>query len=324
MPEPAEVPDLVGLTVRIARRIGHENGFVVIGPDADGPPLGALTWPGTWIVTSQDPAAGTRLVRGERVVVRFRQEPGGGTAGVREPRRPSPSPLSAREEAEVEAETSTEAAETPAEVETEAGGASAERAAGTTGGSGMSLHDRLSGILRRELGLLHELRKAREELAVVQDRVRIRLADLEHQANVAEEHYRQALDEGDPQAGLLRDWPVRIRARIEELMAAASDLEATEASIVERIRHAERDIEDFRVLQPQIIARVAAARTAGLGREVFETLSDALSYVEIALAAAKPDEGNGALSAERVRPPERSGDVGDEADQPESITATEP
>ena len=295
MPEPAEVPDLVGLTVRIARRVGHENGFVVIGPNPDGPPLGALTWPGTWIVTAQDPAASTRLVRGERVVVHFKEEPGGGgTAGVLEPRRPSPSPLSVHEEAEVEAQTSTEAAETPAAVETEAGGASAERAAGTTGGSAMSLHDRLSGVLRRELGLLHELREAREELAIARDRVRMRLADLERQANEAEEHYRQALDEGEPQAGLLRDWAVRIRARIEEVESAASDLEAAEASMVERIRHAERDIEDFRVLQPQIIARVAAARTAGLGREVFETLSDALSYVEIALAAGgSPMTGTG-------------------------------
>jgi len=322
MLEPAEVPDFVGLTVRIARRVGHEYGFVVTGPDLDGPPLGALTWPGTWIVTDQDPAAGTLLARGERVMVRFEEEPGGGTAGVREPRRPSPSPLSVHEEADIEPAAEVE---TAVEAETEADEAPAERAAGT-GGPSMSLNDRLSAVLQRELGLLRELRAAEAELAVVQGRVRMRLADLDQQASEAQEHYCQALDEGDPQAEALRDWPVRIRARIEEIKAAASDLAATEESLLERIRHAERDIEDFRVLQPQIVARVAAARTAGLGREVFETLSDALSYVEIALAAAEPDDANGPLNAERIGRPERSaGAAGaaDSAGESESISATE-
>ena len=309
MLEPAEVPDFVGLTVRAARRLGHENGFVVTGPDPDGPPLGALTWPGTWIVTSQDPSAGTRLARGERVVVLFEEQrdPGGGTAGVREPRRPSPSPLSAREQAEVE--TAVESG-TGADVES----------AGTGGGPGMSLNDRLSAVLRRQQGLLRDLRATQEELAVVQGRVRMRLADLEHQASEAEEHYRQAVDEGDPQAEVLRDWPVRIRARIEELTTAASDLEATEASILERVRRAERDIEDFRALQPQLVARVVAARTAGLGREVFETLSDALNYVEIALAAAEADDANGPLKAEQ---PGRQARPAKAADESDSVTATE-
>ena len=105
MPQMAEVPGLVGLTVRQAGRVGHEHGFVVIGPDQDGPPLGALTWPGTWLVTAQDPAAGTRRARGDRVVVLFEEVSGGGTAGDREPRRPLPSPLSAEAAAEPEAET---------------------------------------------------------------------------------------------------------------------------------------------------------------------------------------------------------------------------
>jgi hypothetical protein len=318
--ERVEVPDFVGFTVRIARRLGHESGLVVTGPDPDGPPLGALTWPGTWIVTSQDPAAGKRIERGEQVVVRFEFEEerdGGGPAAVREPRRPSPSPLSASEEAEVERAVGT-------------------GSPGMTGGAGMSLNDRLGGVLRREFGLLRELRESQQELAVVHARLRMRLADLEHQASDAEQHYRQAVDEGDPEAELLRDWPVRIRARIEEVKAAASDLEVTEARIVERIRHAERDIEDFRILQPQIVARVAAARTAGVGREVFETLADALSYVELALAAAEPVDVNGPLSAERSGRPERSAEAAETAeapeaqntagtaDDPESITSTEP
>ena len=111
MPELVEVPDLVGLTVRRARRFGHESGFVVTGPDPDGTPLGALTWPGTWVVTAQNPAAGVRLARGERVTVLFEEVPGGETAGVREPRRPSPSPLSAEAEAELESNADTPSSE---------------------------------------------------------------------------------------------------------------------------------------------------------------------------------------------------------------------
>lgn len=82
---------------------------------------------------------------------------------------------------------------------------------------------------------------------------------------------------------------------------------ATEAGLLERIRRAENDIEDFRTLQPQIIARVAAARSAGLGREIFETLVDALSYIDIALAAAEPEDSNGPLKTGRDERPDASG-----------------
>ena len=47
------VPDLVGLTVAEARRIGHDAGVVVTASDPDGVPLGQLTWPGVWTVTAQ-------------------------------------------------------------------------------------------------------------------------------------------------------------------------------------------------------------------------------------------------------------------------------
>ena len=170
----------------------------------------------------------------------------------------------------------------------------------------MSLNDRLEGVLARQLDLMRELHRSKEELALAHSRVRMRLADLEQQASEAREHYRQAVDEGDPQAEALEDWPVRIEARIEELTAAAADLAATEASLLERIRRAENDIEDFRTLQPQIVARVAAARSAGLGREIFETLADALSYIDIALAAAEPEDSNGPLKTGRAERPDAS------------------
>lgn len=162
----------------------------------------------------------------------------------------------------------------------------------------MSLNSRLDAVLERQLALVRELRRSKDELTVVHSRVQTRLADLEQQASEARDHYRAAVEEGDPQAETLRDWPGRIQARIEDLSAAAADLEATETSLADRIRRAEQDIEDFRVLQPQIIARVAEARSAGLGREVFETLADALSYVEIALARAADERAPARLSPE--------------------------
>jgi hypothetical protein len=56
------VPSLVSMTVGEARSAGHHSGVVVTSADADGPPLGALTWPGTWIVTAQRPIAGAHVV----------------------------------------------------------------------------------------------------------------------------------------------------------------------------------------------------------------------------------------------------------------------
>lgn len=72
-----EVPHLVGLTVRQARTTGHDAGVVVTSRDLDGPPLGELTWPGTWVVTAQDPAAGRRVPRGTPVMIDFEERPPG-------------------------------------------------------------------------------------------------------------------------------------------------------------------------------------------------------------------------------------------------------
>ncbi|GAA2816884.1 PASTA domain-containing protein [Crossiella cryophila] len=70
-PDMVEVPNLVGLTVPIARGLGHDAGLVVTGPDLDGPALGALTWPGTWVVTAQNPPGGRRLRRADVVRIEF-------------------------------------------------------------------------------------------------------------------------------------------------------------------------------------------------------------------------------------------------------------
>ncbi|GAB2970508.1 PASTA domain-containing protein [Saccharothrix stipae] len=84
------VPHLVGLTVPEARDRGHRAGVVVTSRDVDGPGLGARTWPGTWIVTAQEPPAGARVRRGAPVVIDFEEYPDAGGAGDREPRRPLP------------------------------------------------------------------------------------------------------------------------------------------------------------------------------------------------------------------------------------------
>jgi hypothetical protein len=85
------VPDLVGLGVSLAMDAGHEAAVVVVAADVDGPPLGSLTWPGVWVVTDQQPVAGSRIPKWDNVRVTFRRA-GGNEAGDREPRLPSPSP----------------------------------------------------------------------------------------------------------------------------------------------------------------------------------------------------------------------------------------
>lgn len=87
----AEVPDLRGLVVSAARETGHEAGLVVTSSDLDGPPLGALTWPGRWVVIEQTPRPGETIRRGDTVIIQFVEDPGR-NAGVREPRRPTPNP----------------------------------------------------------------------------------------------------------------------------------------------------------------------------------------------------------------------------------------
>src|SRR4051794_18400962 len=90
--DPVVVPDVVGLTVAEGRRIAEAAGVALAQPDADGPPLAALTWPGVWLITDQDPTAGTTVRRWDSVRVRFGEVTGDGLSGVREPHRPAPDP----------------------------------------------------------------------------------------------------------------------------------------------------------------------------------------------------------------------------------------
>jgi peptidyl-tRNA hydrolase len=159
----------------------------------------------------------------------------------------------------------------------------------------MGLEDRLSSVLQKQFALIQELRSARGEVVAVRTRLQMRIAELEQQEQHARKQHEEAVAEEDPQAEALREWPERTRARIVELNASVDELATAEEMVSERIRAAERGVEDFRVLQPQLVARVAAARNAGVSREVFDTLNDALNYVELVLDSATDDDPNGPL-----------------------------
>jgi chromosome segregation ATPase len=131
----------------------------------------------------------------------------------------------------------------------------------------------------------------------------MRIAELEEHEEHARAQHEAAVAEEDPQAEAIREWPERTRARIEELKASVAELGTAEELVSERIRAAEQDVEDLRLLQTQLVARVAAARNTGVSREVFDTLNDALNYVGLVLDSATDEDPNG--------PPRRTNPAGD-------------
>ncbi|MBL7492416.1 PASTA domain-containing protein [Frankia sp. AgB1.9] len=91
------VPDVVTLPIDEARRKLAESGFVGVAVglgDGPGAPLVAITPEPGAVVSSQAPEAGARVDAG--ATVRLWVRPGGGSAGVREPRRPFPAAPPAR------------------------------------------------------------------------------------------------------------------------------------------------------------------------------------------------------------------------------------
>jgi len=81
------VPNLVGLHVAVARDFAHRSQLVAVGPDPDLP----ATLTGS--VVRQEPLPGSIVPRWSTVLI-WTSDRGPGDAGVREPRRPSPPPLS--------------------------------------------------------------------------------------------------------------------------------------------------------------------------------------------------------------------------------------
>ncbi|MDT5050774.1 MAG: hypothetical protein QOE94_2437 [Mycobacterium sp.] len=85
------LPNVVGLEWIEARDVLAGNGLVAINAQPDAPTdLGSRGW----VITDQSPESGARVPAGSVVRLWLR---GDGDAGVREPRRPRPTPRSARE-----------------------------------------------------------------------------------------------------------------------------------------------------------------------------------------------------------------------------------
>jgi hypothetical protein len=63
------VPDVVGLPFHIGRDIASAAGVSLANSDPDGPPIGALAWPGLFYITSQRPLAGTDVYRWDSVAI---------------------------------------------------------------------------------------------------------------------------------------------------------------------------------------------------------------------------------------------------------------
>ena len=87
------VPNVVGMTWADARGALSEEGLVAVGWDSDGLPLHDSSPSG--VITDQSPESGAKVPRGASI--RLWLYNGGGSAGVREPRRPRPDPKTARE-----------------------------------------------------------------------------------------------------------------------------------------------------------------------------------------------------------------------------------
>jgi len=80
------VPNLLGLSADTARDFAHRSQLLAVGPDPD------AVLPGTGTVLRQQPHPHTMVPRWSTVVIWT--DTGPGDAGVREPRRPNPPPLS--------------------------------------------------------------------------------------------------------------------------------------------------------------------------------------------------------------------------------------
>src|SRR5579884_3533650 len=89
------VPRVIGQTVEAAQRTLAGKGLAAASAEPQDHPLALAGWP-NGIVTGQAPEHGARVPPGS-VVRLWVERDQGGNAGVREPRRPRPSPRSGRE-----------------------------------------------------------------------------------------------------------------------------------------------------------------------------------------------------------------------------------
>jgi hypothetical protein len=92
-----KVPNVIGMTWTDARRVLAEKALIAVEPGATRPPT-AVEVPSGDAVTDQSPESGARVPAGSSVTLWVGR--GGGSAGVREPRRPLPVTKSAQEDLE--------------------------------------------------------------------------------------------------------------------------------------------------------------------------------------------------------------------------------
>ncbi|MEJ1230653.1 MAG: PASTA domain-containing protein [Galbitalea sp.] len=83
------VPDVVGLPFHVGRDVAAKAGVALANPDPDGPPIGALAWPGLYYIVRQNPAPGTVLHEWDSVAVEVVKH---GDSPDREPAVPHPAP----------------------------------------------------------------------------------------------------------------------------------------------------------------------------------------------------------------------------------------
>lgn len=83
------VPEVVGKPFHVGVEIAAEAGLTLANPDPDGPPMGALAWPGLFYITAQEPPPGTEVSRWTDVVVEITPY---GVSGSDVPRVPSTAP----------------------------------------------------------------------------------------------------------------------------------------------------------------------------------------------------------------------------------------
>lgn len=63
------VPDVVGMPFHVGRDLANDAGVALANSDPDGPPIGAIAWPGLFYITSQRPSAGTEMHRWDSVII---------------------------------------------------------------------------------------------------------------------------------------------------------------------------------------------------------------------------------------------------------------
>ncbi|MHA6668200.1 PASTA domain-containing protein [Homoserinimonas sp. A447] len=83
-----EVPEVVGLPFHVGRDLATEAGVTLANIDPDGPPIGALAWPGLFYISTQDPLPGVSVPEHDSVRVTVVEHGEAPRTSSREPANP--------------------------------------------------------------------------------------------------------------------------------------------------------------------------------------------------------------------------------------------